>query len=124
MKSYASAVIVENRPGGGGRLALDGLKSSIADGSTMTFSPAAMIGLFPHIYKSLRYDPFADFIPVTMVCSFPYLVTVGPMVPGQVNTLADFIAWCRANTHSATYGAGGTGREAFHRCHVGTRCRF
>ena len=110
MKDYSSAVIVENRPGASGRAALDGLKSSVADGSTLTLTPAAMIVLFPHIYKSLRYDPFADFIPVTMIGRFPYLVTVGPMVPDQVKTLADFIAWCRANPQLATHGlAGGAG---------------
>jgi tripartite-type tricarboxylate transporter receptor subunit TctC len=81
MKSYSSAAIVENRLGASGRIALEGLKSSVADGSVMTLTPAAMIVLFPHIYKSLRYDPFVDFIPVTMICSFPYLVTVGPIVP-------------------------------------------
>ena len=109
LKGYSSTMIIENRPGAAGRFALDGLKSSAADGSTMTLSPAAMIGLFPHIYKSLKYDPFADFIPVTMVCSFPYLVSVGPAVPDRVKTITDFFAWCRANPQLATYGTGGVG---------------
>jgi tripartite-type tricarboxylate transporter receptor subunit TctC len=104
MKSASSAVIVENRSGASGRLALESLKSSGADGSTMILTPAAMIVLFPYIYKSLKYDPFADFIPVTAVCSFPYLLTIGPMVPDQVKTVADFIAWCRANPRLATHG--------------------
>jgi tripartite-type tricarboxylate transporter receptor subunit TctC len=109
LKGYFSAIIVENRPGGAGRFALDSLKSSVADGSTMTLTPAAMIALFPHIYKSLKYDPFADFAPVTMVCSFPYLVSVGSAVPDQVKTIADFFAWCNANPRLATYGTGGVG---------------
>jgi tripartite-type tricarboxylate transporter receptor subunit TctC len=109
LKGYSSTIIVENRPGAAGRFALDGLKSSAADGSTMTLTPAAMIGLFPHIYKSLKYDPFADFVAVTMVCSFPYLVSVGPLVPHQVKTIADFFVWCRANPRLATYGTGGVG---------------
>jgi tripartite-type tricarboxylate transporter receptor subunit TctC len=109
LRAYSSAIIVENRPGAAGRLALIGLKSSPADGSTMILSPAAMIGLFPHIYKSLKYDPFTDFIPVTMVCSFPHLVSVGPVVPDQVKTMTDFFAWCRANSQLATYGTGGVG---------------
>jgi tripartite-type tricarboxylate transporter receptor subunit TctC len=109
LKGYFSTIIVENRAGGAGRFALDGLKSSVADGSTMTLTPAAMIGLFPHIYKSLKYDPFADFVPVTMVCSFPYLVSVGSVVPDQVKTIVDFFAWCGANPQLATYGTGGVG---------------
>jgi tripartite-type tricarboxylate transporter receptor subunit TctC len=109
LKGYSSTIIVENRPGASGRVALTGLKSSTADGSTMTLTPAAMIGLFPHIYTSLKYDPFADFIPVTMVCSFPYLISVGPVVPVQVKTIADLFAWCRTNPQLATYGTGGAG---------------
>ena len=104
LKSYSSTVIVENRSGASGRLALDGLKSSAADGLTVTLSPAAMIVLFPHIYKNLKYDALADFVPVTLVCSFPYLLAVGPMVPGHVTTLADFIVWCRANPKLASFG--------------------
>ena len=46
MKGYSSAVIVENRPGASGRIALEGLKSSVADGSAMTLTPAAMIAFF------------------------------------------------------------------------------
>jgi tripartite-type tricarboxylate transporter receptor subunit TctC len=105
MKAYSSAIIVENRPGAGGRLALERLKSSVADGSTMILTPAAMIVLFPYIYKTLKYDPFADFIPVTNVCNFPYLIVIGPMVTGQVKTLADFIVWCRANPQLATFSS-------------------
>jgi tripartite-type tricarboxylate transporter receptor subunit TctC len=105
MKDYSSAVIVENRSGASGRLALEVLKSSVADGSTMILTPAAMIVLFPHIYKTLRYEAFADFVPVTTVCTFPYLLTIGPMVPGQVKTFADFMGPCRANPQLASFGS-------------------
>jgi tripartite-type tricarboxylate transporter receptor subunit TctC len=109
MTSHASSVIVENRPGGGGRIALDVLKGSAADGSVMALTPASLIVLFPHVYKSLNYDPPRDFIPVTTVCTFPYLLTVGPMVPREVKTVADFIGWCRANPAQSTYGTPGSG---------------
>jgi tripartite-type tricarboxylate transporter receptor subunit TctC len=109
MTSYASSIIIENRPGGGGRIALDVLKGSAADGSVMALTPASLIVLFPHVYKSLNYDPPRDFMPVTSVCTFPYLLTVGPMVPREVKTVADFIGWCRANPAQSTYGTPGSG---------------
>jgi tripartite-type tricarboxylate transporter receptor subunit TctC len=109
IKGYSSAVIVENRSGAGGRLALEGLKSSVADGSTMILTPAATIVVYPHIYKALKYDAFADFTPITKVCDFAYLLAIGPMVPGYVKTLSDFIAWCRVNPGQATYGTAGAG---------------
>jgi tripartite-type tricarboxylate transporter receptor subunit TctC len=109
MKGYASSMIIDNRPGAGGRIALDALKGSDADGSVLILTPGDQITLFPHVYKKLGYDPLRDFMPVSTVCSVQFLVTVGPMVPANVKTLADFVEWCRANPKLATYGTPGAG---------------
>jgi tripartite-type tricarboxylate transporter receptor subunit TctC len=109
MKDYSPSFIVENRPGAGGRLALGALKNSSADGTAMILTPASSVAVFPHVYKTLGYDAFKDFSPVTTVCSFPFLITVGPMVPADVGTLADFVKWCRANPKQATYGTAAAG---------------
>lgn len=109
MKDYASPFIVENRPGGSERIALEALKSSAADGSTLLLTGSSSMAIVPHVYKKLNYHPLQDFTPVTTVCSFPFMLSMGPMVPGQVKTLADFIAWCRANPKQATYGTIGAG---------------
>ncbi len=109
MKGYSSLFIVENRPGAGGRLALGALKGSLADGSVMILTPASNVAVFPHVYKALGYDAFRDFVPVTTVCAFPFLITVGPMVPADVRTLADFVKWCAANPRQATYGTAAAG---------------
>jgi tripartite-type tricarboxylate transporter receptor subunit TctC len=109
MKDYASPFIVENRPGASERIALEAVKSSAADGSTLLLTGSSSMAVVPHVYKKLNFDPLQDFTPVTTVCRFPFLLTVGPMVPGQVKTLADFIAWCRANPKQATYGTVGAG---------------
>jgi tripartite-type tricarboxylate transporter receptor subunit TctC len=91
MKGYASTIIVDNRPGAGGR------------------SPASMMVLYPHLYKPLGYDPEQDFIAVSTVCAFPFVVSVGPMVPREVTTLDDFIQWCKKNPKLASYGTSGAG---------------
>jgi tripartite-type tricarboxylate transporter receptor subunit TctC len=109
MNDYASAVIVENKPGAGGRVAIESLKGAATDGSVLLITPVATITLYPHVYKSLRYDSLADFIPVTSVAAAPSLLTVGPKVPASVKTLADFVAWCRANPGQANYGSPGAG---------------
>jgi tripartite-type tricarboxylate transporter receptor subunit TctC len=109
MKGYASSVIVDNRTGGGGRVALDALKGGPADGSVMVLTPASMIVLYPHVYKALGYDALKDFTPVTTICNFPLLLTVGPKVPREVKTLADFIAWCRVNPREASYATAAAG---------------
>jgi tripartite-type tricarboxylate transporter receptor subunit TctC len=75
----------------------------------MILTPASSLAVFPHVYKTLGYDAFKDFAPVTTVCSFPFLITVGPMVPTEVRTLADFVKWCAANPKQATYGTAAAG---------------
>jgi tripartite-type tricarboxylate transporter receptor subunit TctC len=109
MSDYASAVLVENRPGAGGRVAIEFLKSAAADGSIFIITPVATMTLYPHVYKSLRYDPLADFIPVTNIATAPSLLTIGAKVPASVKTLADFVAWCKANPTLANYGSPGAG---------------
>jgi tripartite-type tricarboxylate transporter receptor subunit TctC len=108
IKDYAESIVVETRPGAGGRIAVEAVKAAAADGSVMLFAPLGFITLFPHVYTTLGYEP-RDFTPVSTVASFPTLLTVGPKVPGDVRTLADFTAWCRANSKHATYGTAGVG---------------
>jgi tripartite-type tricarboxylate transporter receptor subunit TctC len=109
IKNYSPSFIVDNRPGAGGRLALGALKGGPADGTAMILTPASSVAVFPHVYKTLGYDAFKDFAPVTTVCSFPFLITVGPMVPADVRTLGDFVEWCRANPKQSTYGTAAAG---------------
>jgi tripartite-type tricarboxylate transporter receptor subunit TctC len=108
MKDYAQTIVVENRPGAAGRVAVEAVKTGDADGSMMLIAPLGFMMLFPHVYKTLRYEP-RDFTPVSTVASAPTLLTVGRKVPDDVRTLADFVAWCRANPKHATYGTPGAG---------------
>jgi tripartite-type tricarboxylate transporter receptor subunit TctC len=109
MKPYASSTIVENRPGAGGRVVMDVLKNSPADGSVMVLTPAVAMCLYPHVYKSLSYNPQQDFAPVTTILTTSMLIAIGPLVPNTVTTLADFIAWCRANPSKSNFGSPGAG---------------
>ena len=105
--NFADSVIVEGRTGAGGRIAIDATKIAAADGTTLVLSPSSPIVIFPHVYKKLSYDPVADLIPITPVCSNAQTFVVGPAVPEQVKTLQDFIGWAKANkTFYATPAAG------------------
>ena len=109
VKDYAPSIIVDNRPGAGGRLPLDALKGGERDGSLMVLTPGDQVALFPHVYAKLGYDALRDFAPVSTVCMVQFLLVVGPLVAPEVKTVTDFIAWCRANPKLATYGSPGEG---------------
>lgn len=105
----AKSVVVENRTGAGGQIALSGLKASPADGLTLAVTPMSMLGIYPHTYKKLPYDPVADFQPVSQAVRFDFGFGVGPMVPASVKTLAEFVAWCTANPKDANFGSPAAG---------------
>ena len=62
--AYASAVLVENKPGASARIAVEYVKNAEPDGSVMLFTPDFPMTLYPHSFKSLSYDPLRDFTPV------------------------------------------------------------
>jgi tripartite-type tricarboxylate transporter receptor subunit TctC len=90
-----SQAIVDNRPGAGGRLALEMLKPLTADGSAFVVTPASMLTIYPHLYaRTLRYDPLKDFTPISPLCVFPFGFAVNARHPTR--TLQEFIDWAKA----------------------------
>lgn len=100
-------VIVENRPGAGGRLVLSELKRAAPDGNTLVLSASGALVISPWLYKDLGYDPIKDFTPVARVVTFDFAVTAGPSAPpGDLRAL---LAWLKANPAQANYATSGAG---------------
>ncbi|MRD49135.1 Bug family tripartite tricarboxylate transporter substrate binding protein [Caenimonas koreensis] len=107
--NYASNVLVENKPGAGGQIAITQLKDSPADGSTLLLTPSSMLSIYPYVYKTLPYKPLEDVQPASLACYFNHAFGVGPAVPESVKTVKDFLAWAKANPEKANYGSPGAG---------------
>ncbi|MES2508832.1 MAG: Bug family tripartite tricarboxylate transporter substrate binding protein [Pseudomonadota bacterium] len=107
--SYPAGVIVENRPGAAGRLAVEYVKTSPADGATMLFTTDFAMTIYPHSFRKLSYDPIKDFTPVAVCAKTSLAFIVGPTVPETVKTPADFVAWCKANPKQAAYASTSAG---------------
>ncbi len=105
----ARAVIVENRPGAGGRIAVDAARLASADGQTLLLNPAGVLTINPHTYKKLNYDPFKDFAPVSLVAQIDFGFGVGAGVPAEVKNIADFAGWAKANVGKVSFGSPAAG---------------
>lgn len=97
----ARAVVVDNRPGAAGRIAVDAARQAPADGQTLLLNPAGVLTINPHTYRKLTYDPVKDLAPLSLAAFLDIGLAVGPGVPATVRTVADLGAWARSQ-------AGGT----------------
>lgn len=102
---YAKSAVVENKTGAGGQIAIATLKAAPADGTTLLVTPMSMLGIYPHTYKKLPYDPAVDVTPVSLGVVFDMGFAVGPQVPASVKTVPEFLEWCKANSNGANFGS-------------------
>lgn len=105
--ALGETVIVENRPGQGGSVALAALAKSPPDGSTMMLSALASLVTNPHLYKSVGYDTLKDFEPIALVADLPLLLVVHPSVP--VKSVPELIAYAKANPDKLSHSSSGNG---------------
>jgi tripartite-type tricarboxylate transporter receptor subunit TctC len=101
-------VVVENRTGAGGNLAAETVAKAAPDGSVLGAIPAGPLVINRHIYRSMPFDPLADFTPISRFAAIPIVILASPDFPPR--TIAEFRDWLRAGRPAAcgTPGAGTT----------------
>jgi tripartite-type tricarboxylate transporter receptor subunit TctC len=100
-------VVIDNKPGGNGVVAYNTLASSPNDGHTFIVSDGSMLSITPQINKSLKYDVYKDFVPVSLIARSPLFLAVHQKV--AANSLQEFIAMVKAKPGDFTYGSSGIG---------------
>ena len=103
---WGQQVIVENKPGAGGHLAIDVAAHANPDGYTMIWVGGA-VPLYGLMIKTINYDPEADLRPVTLVGTYPNILAVPNASPWQ--SVADLIAAAKANPGLVTFSSPGVG---------------
>ena len=102
-----ATIVVENRAGGAGVIGTDTVAKSPADGYTLLMGNHAVLAMYPHMAKNLPYDPLKSFAPVILQVTVPNILVVHPSIPA--NTLAELIAYAKANPGKLSYASQGTG---------------
>jgi tripartite-type tricarboxylate transporter receptor subunit TctC len=105
-ESLKQPVVIENRPGANGIIALTHVAKSPADGHTLLMGNVGPNAINPSIYK-LPYDPVKDFIPVTLTNLVPLMLVVNSA--SGITSVEDLIAKAKAAPGALSYGTGGTG---------------
>jgi tripartite-type tricarboxylate transporter receptor subunit TctC len=96
-------VIVENKPGAGGRLAPEYVLQQAADGYTLFLGPSGAMAVAAAIYPDLKYSPTKDFVPLAMIANFPLIMVIGADIPSK--TLKEFIDWMKQHPDKANYAS-------------------
>ena len=100
-------IIVDNKPGAGATIGALEAARAAPDGYTLMLSNSAPISISPAMQDEPRYDPVKSFTHVSYIGSVANVVVVHPSVPAK--TMAELIAWIRAQPNPVNYGSGGIG---------------
>jgi len=99
--------VVDNRAGASGNLAMDAVAKAAPDGYTLGFANTGNITINPYLFKSLTYDPLSDLVPIGPVGTVPLFLVINGKLPAK--TLAEFIAYAKANPDKVSYAGAGVG---------------
>jgi tripartite-type tricarboxylate transporter receptor subunit TctC len=96
-------MVVENKPGGGAIIATEYVAKAAPDGYTLLVGATGAMTINPAVYSKLSYDTVRDFAPISMIASFPLLLTVNAAAPPR--SVVELVAYAKANPGKANYAS-------------------
>src|SRR5262244_1332610 len=105
--STSAGGVTDNRAGASGNLAMEAVARAAPDGYTLGFANTGNITINPYLFKSMSFDPLNELIPVGPVGTVPLFLVINGKLPAK--TLAEFIAYAKANPDKVSYAGAGVG---------------
>src|ERR1043165_2347920 len=106
-EALGQQVIVENRPGAGGRIGTEAVVRSPADGYTLLLGSSGTVTAGPAVWKNLSFDPLKDLVPVGAIQSVPIVLTVAPKTPAA--NYGEFASLVRQKPGQVSMASAGNG---------------
>jgi tripartite-type tricarboxylate transporter receptor subunit TctC len=104
--AYPAGIVVDNKSGAGGNIGAEFVWRADPDGTTFLASPPGPVAINNHLYRQLSFDP-TRWVPVTVMATVPNVLDVSTKLP--VKTVAEFIAYLKANPKKVSYASQGNG---------------
>ena len=111
LKDSLGTVVVENKPGAGGNIGVDLVAKAPPDGLTLGLAAVATHAINPWLFSKLPFDAAKDFAPITQLVRVPNVLVMNADTAQRlrINTLADLVAYAKANPAKLNFGSGGNG---------------
>ena len=104
-------IIVENKPGAGGNIAAELLKTSTPDGYTVMLTTIGVVAVNPHTYSTIKFDSLKDFTYISTVADTPHVIAINPSTPAK--NMSELIKLAKDKPDSISFGTAGYGSSPY-----------
>src|SRR5437879_11315554 len=102
-QALGKPVIVENKAGGAGLVAVESVLNAPADGYTLAAATSSIMAIRPSLFRKPPYDPLKDFVPISLYLKSPFILVVNPALP--IHSVGDLIKYVKEHPGQVSFSS-------------------